>query len=142
MFISPSSQGTGRIDVKSLRWSAPPALAGTSVTAESAAAFVVGAGLRGDDGLRRDVGGDLDMLVRRIAVEGVGAMTPEFAVGTPATIGLPAALRGARAIEPAMPSIGRGSNLGALMQVAAGLICAGLAIVTVLTGVVHRGGEA
>lgn len=142
VIVSTSPQGTGRVDAKSLRWSAPPMLSGTPVTAESAAAFVVGAGLRGDDALHRDVGTDLDMLIHRIADQGVAALTPEFPASAYGPTQLPtiaaASLPGAIALVPMMPSIGFGNTGGATAQLIVGVFCAVLAIVIVLTGLVHR----
>jgi len=141
VILNTSPQGTGRVEVNSLRWTDPQTLSGTPVTAESAAAFAAGAGLRGDDALHRDVGTDLDMLIHRIADRGVAALTPEFPASAHRPAQSPniaaASLPGAIALVPAMPSIGHGNSVGATFQLIASVICAGLAGVILVTGFLH-----
>lgn len=121
------------VDIRSLRWRSPTTLASTAISPLSAAAFLQSGRVLGDDALLLDLGADLDMLLRRITSQGVGALNPDFAPGNP---GVPM-LRDARALKPVFPSVGTSVSFGRIFALISGLTGAALALVIILTGFLH-----
>lgn len=133
VLIAQPTQIQAEIDIRSLRWRSPAALAGTAISPLSATALLKSGRVLGDDALLFDLGTDLDMLLRRITSQGVAALNPDFAPGNP---GVPM-LRDARALKPIFPSVGTSVSVGRMLPLIGGVIGAMLALVIILTGFLH-----